>query len=142
MFPLSCARVSAHTDFRDCTHIKNLLHSAHRHIVVDHKITIIRQTINFSSPKSAPIQAEDLYFGLHVILDTKTAPFLGEDLFFGPHLISVTKNASIVGEFLEKGRTRQNFCTQRPQKLEGTLLGNNFFIVSLTVSLKKDKRQY
>ena len=55
--------------------------AAHRHIVVDHKITTIRPTTNFSSTKIAPIQVKDLFFGLHVVSDRKTAPFLGEDLF-------------------------------------------------------------
>ena len=39
-----------------------LRHIAHRHIVVDHKITIIRQTINFSGTKTASILGEDPFF--------------------------------------------------------------------------------
>ena len=76
---------------------------ARRHIVVDHKITTIRQTINFLGTKTTPIQAEDLFFS------------------FGLHLISDTKAALILGEFSEKVRTRQNFCAQRPQKIRGNI---------------------
>ena len=36
--------------------------AAHKHIAVDHKTTITRQTINLSGTKTAPIQAEDLFF--------------------------------------------------------------------------------
>ena len=81
----------------------------------------MRQTINFTGTKNAPIQAEDFcFFGFHVILDAKTTPFLGEDFFFGLHLISDTKTALILGEFPEKVRTRQSFCA-RHHKKEGTL---------------------
>ena len=75
-----CACARAHRFQRLRTRI-NLLRTdilLLRHIVVDQKITIIRQTINFSGAKTAPIQAEDLFFGLHVISDTKTASILCE----------------------------------------------------------------
>ena len=90
------------------THILETAHThkfaVHRHIAVDHKITIIKQTINFSG--------------------TKNAPFLGEDLFFGLHLISDTKTALILlGEFPEKVRTSQSFCSQRPQEIRGNIAG-------------------
>ena len=73
-------RVCARTQISETAHTHKF--AARRHIVVDHKITIIRQTIKFLGTKTAPIRAEDLFFvGLHVISDTKTTPFPGEDLF-------------------------------------------------------------
>ena len=36
---------------------------------------------NFSGVKTAPILAENLFFGFYVISDAKTALFLGEDFF-------------------------------------------------------------
>ena len=116
MFPLS-----ARTQTSETVHTHKF--AAHRHIIVDYKIIIIRQTMKFLGTKTAPIQAKDLsfFFGLHVISDTNTASFLGADLLFGLHLISDIKTALILSEFPEVS-TRQNFCAhQRAQKIRGNI---------------------
>ena len=79
-----------------------------RHIVVQHKTTLVSQTRNF--------------------LNTDTARFWAKTFFFlGLHLISVTKIALVfehknLGEFPEKVSTRQNFCSQRAQKIKGNIV--------------------
>ena len=44
-------RVCARTQISETEHAHKF--AAHRHIVVDHKIAIIRQTINFAGTKTA-----------------------------------------------------------------------------------------
>ena len=58
--PSYAVRVCVRTQILEIAHTHKF--ATLRHIVVDHKITIIRQTINVSGTKNAPIQAEDLFF--------------------------------------------------------------------------------
>ena len=110
-----------------------------RHIIIQHKITIVSLTIHFSDTNTARFfdlhlildtkttcfWVRTFFFGLHLILDTKTTLDFGWRPFFlflfGLNLISDTKSAvdfehKTLGEFPEKVRTRQNFCAQRAQK--------------------------
>ena len=94
--------------------------AAHRHIVVDHKITIIRKTINFSGTKTALIQAEDHSFWSSRNFGHKDRSISGwKPFFLCLDLIWDTKTALILGEFSKKVCTRQNFCAKRPQKIRG-----------------------
>ena len=79
-----CACARAHRFQRLRTRIKWLRTdiSLHKRIIVDHKITITRQTTDNKRSKTVPIQAEDLFFLLHLISNTK-------------------KNTLILGEFPE-----------------------------------------
>ena len=98
-----CACARAHRVQRLRTRI-NLLRTGillYRRFVVDHKITITRQTINFS--------------------DTKTAPFLGKDPIFLPSPNFGHKNRFNCGWILRNVHTRQNFCAQRPHKIRGNI---------------------
>ena len=112
----SCAR--AHKLRRLCTRI-NLLRTDILLLIIN-KITIIRQTINFSGTKTASIQTEDLFLAF-TKFRTKNALFWVKTFVFGLLLISDTKTALILGEFPEKVRTCQNFCTQKAQKIRGNI---------------------
>ena len=54
-----------------------------RHIVIQHKITIVSQTIYFSDKKHRSILGEDLFFLVFTLIWTQNHLILGEDLFFG-----------------------------------------------------------